>query len=509
MKSTIKRYFFLTFSIFFFLTGYAQGHTISLSKETLLDKIKGGWAGKTFGCTFGGPTEFKYVGRIIPDSIVIPWPEHYCLRWFENDGSLYDDVYMNLTFVDMYDKHGFDVSTDVIANAFANAKYKLWHANQAARYNILNGIPAPQSGYWKNNPHADDIDFQIEADFAGLMSPGMPDYASEICDKIGHIVCYGDGWYGGVYVAAMYSLAFVSDDISYVVKEALKTIPEKSQFRQCINDVIGWCEQNPDWKVTWQLLQDKWTNEISCPRGVDDPYTIDAKVNSAYVVMGLLYGAKDMEKTLEISTRCGADSDCNPSTAGGILGTLLGYSNIDAKWINNIKEVEDMNFDHTEISLNKAYKLGFDHALEMIKRGGGEVSGKEVKIVLQKPKPVRLEQGFTNLKLVKKEKYPGISIQEPFSYEFTGAGFVCSGRVRPQKECPDNYVAEIEVNIDGKKEMVKMPSDFITRKLDVYWNYDLPKGDHQVVIKWLNPVPKANVIIDSVITYTNCGELHD
>ena len=95
------------------------------------------------------------------------------------------------------------------ARAFANAEYMLWHANQAARYNILNGMEPPASGHWENNPHADDIDFQIEADFAGLMNPGMVNSSSEVCDRVGHIMNYGDGWYGGVYVAAMYSLAFL------------------------------------------------------------------------------------------------------------------------------------------------------------------------------------------------------------------------------------------------------------------------------------------------------------
>jgi len=31
-----------------------------ISKATLMDKIKGGWAGQTIGCTYGGPTEFKF-----------------------------------------------------------------------------------------------------------------------------------------------------------------------------------------------------------------------------------------------------------------------------------------------------------------------------------------------------------------------------------------------------------------------------------------------------------------
>lgn len=65
-------------------------------------------------------------------------------------------------------------------------------------------------------------------------------------------MCYGDGWYGGVYVGAMYALAFVSDDMEFVVTEALKTIPKESKFYQCINDVIGWHKQYPDdWQQTW------------------------------------------------------------------------------------------------------------------------------------------------------------------------------------------------------------------------------------------------------------------
>ena len=36
-----------------------------------------------------------------------------------------------------------------------------------ARYNLLRGLKPPASGHWRNNPEADDIDFQIEADFIG------------------------------------------------------------------------------------------------------------------------------------------------------------------------------------------------------------------------------------------------------------------------------------------------------------------------------------------------------
>jgi len=235
----------------------------TLKPEVLKDKIAGGWAGQTIACTYGGPTEFRFQGTMIQDYQPIPWNDHYIKWYFDNSPGLYDDVYMDLSFVEVFDKYGLDAPVDSFAFAFANAAYPLWHANQAARYNILNGIMPPMSGLWLNNPHADCIDFQIEADFAGLMSPGMPNSASEICDKIGHIMNSGDGWYGGVYVAAMYSLAFISDDVEYIVTEALRAIPDSSEFYKCISDVIKSYRDNPDdWKKTWFMVQKNWSEHL-------------------------------------------------------------------------------------------------------------------------------------------------------------------------------------------------------------------------------------------------------
>ena len=43
---------------------------------------------------------------------------------------------------------------------------------------------------------------------------------------------------------------------------------------------------------------------------------IDCKINGAYVLMGLLFGKRDLDQTILISCRCGMDSDCNPSSSG-------------------------------------------------------------------------------------------------------------------------------------------------------------------------------------------------
>src|SRR3712207_2895007 len=110
--------------------------------------------------------------------------------------------------------------------------------------------------------------------------------------------------------------------------------------------------------------------------------------------MGLLYGEKDFTKTLEITTRCGQDADCNPSSSGGILGALIGYDKIPAYWKMGLKEAEDIDFKYTTMSLNKVYEVGLKHALQNIARNGGNVAGNTVTIAVQPPQAVQLEQGF-------------------------------------------------------------------------------------------------------------------
>ncbi len=473
-----------------------------IPKDKLKDKIKGGWAGQVIGCSFGGPTEFRYRSTFIPDYQPLEWNDDVISSFYDNRPGLYDDVYMDLTFVQVFDNKGLDAPAEEFAKAFAYAGYPLWHANMAARYNILRGLPPPQSGHWLNNPHADDIDFQIEADFAGLMSPGMVNTSTQICDKIGHIMSYGDGWYGGVYVAAMYALAFVSDDIEVIVEEALKVIPRESQFNQCMSDVIEWHKQNPDdWKMTWLLTQKKWGEDIGCPDGVFNVFNIDAKINSAWILVGLLYGEGDYGKTLSISTRAGDDSDCNPASAGGILGCMLGYSRIPDYWKKGLGKVEARDFKYTTMSLNDTYDMSFGQALRVIESNGGRIDGDDVVIRIQSPKPVRLEKGFEGHYPVERRRL-GISMTKEASFEFEGIGFAVTGRVQQSTE--GDHTFEVRMSIDGKQvETSPLPTDLNKRKVTPFWRYGLPKGEHTVKLEVLNPWEGGEIRLAELIVYSD------
>ena len=130
---------------FFFIADLAAAvhkgkKEVVLSEQSLRDKVKGAWAGQTLGCSYGGPTEFKFLGTIIQDYIPIPWDKHTVKNWYDTFPGLYDDVYVDLTFVEVFERCGLDAPVDSFATAFGRTEYPLWHANQVARYNLLQGV---------------------------------------------------------------------------------------------------------------------------------------------------------------------------------------------------------------------------------------------------------------------------------------------------------------------------------------------------------------------------------
>lgn len=480
------------------------GKTVVLTKATLLDKIKGGWAGQTIGCTYGGPTEFKYKGAIINKQTPILWYNDYCKDIFKEDPGLYDDVYMDLTFLEVMQREGINATADSYAKAFANADYKLWHANQNARYNILHGIFPPQSGYWKNNPHADDIDFQIESDFIGMLCPGMVNTASRFADRIGHITNYGDGWYGGVFTSAVYSYAYINSNIYADIVEALKVIPESSKFHHCIADVIKYWKKYPkDWRKCWLEIENRYSFDRGCPEGVFNAFDIDATINAAYCVIGLLYGNGDFFKTIDITTRCGQDSDSNPATAAGILGAIKGYNAIPCYWKTAIERCETDKFPYTNISLSTVYGINLKLLGDVLKDNGGEIRGDKYYITVQYPKTVKLETSFEKL-YPSERRVIKYDLGMEKEIDFNGNGLVLMGLVRQDIKDDGKYVAVLDASIDGQKvETIDMPFDYIKRKYDIFYKYGIKEGPHKLTIKWVNPNNHYAIQCKDLVVYSS------
>ena len=473
------------------LVAIAQtGSLREISLAELRDKIAGGWAGQMIGVSFGAPTEFRARGKILETELPRWTPE----RVSNSIGQ--DDLYVDMTFAKVLDDKGLNATTEDFGAMFREAKYGLWHANLAARRNLKRGVPAKDSGTPRYNAHANDIDFQIESDFIGLMAPGLYQASNDIANRAGRVMNYGDGIYGGMFVSGMYAAAFFESDARKLVETGLACIPRKSPYGLLIADLLAWSRQYPDdWKKVWQLLEDKWDKNDPCPAGALQPFNIDAKLNGAYIALGLLYGDRDFGKTLEISTRAGQDSDCNPASAGGILGVVLGYKAIPEEWKGGIEKIADQKFRYTDFSFRTIVDSTEKRAIALVKQTGGRAEGDKLFIKTQAPKAPKLE--VWNYGTVAErigasdprwswsgpwrteEKRPGKAASEKgaeASVAFTGTGVIVVGPYLPTGGKADVY-------LDGKlSRAVDVNSDEKATKggESVWHEFGLKSGKHTV-----------------------------
>lgn len=360
-----------------------------LSVKEYRDKMKAGWIGQMVGVTWGAATEFKYLDRLIPENEMPKWQPRLI-----NDAFEQDDLYVEMTFLRSMEQYGLDVCIRQAGIDFANSGYNLACANFAGRENLRKGIAPPDSGHPKFNKCPNDIDYQIEADYSGLIAPGMPNVSIAMGEKFGHLMNYGDGVYAGQFMGAMYAEAFFEKDIVKVIETALKAIPADCQHAEMVRDVLKWSKECPTWEECWKRCQEKYRKNpeyLKATTGLDG---IDCKINTAYVLMGLLYGKGDFDQTMLIACRCGLDSDCNPSSSVGILFTTIGFAKLPERFTKELSE--KTIFSHTAYNVPRLLDICEKLARQAIVKEGGRIekdaNGEEMFVIPVKPvKPSQLE----------------------------------------------------------------------------------------------------------------------
>jgi hypothetical protein len=367
--------------------GVSAAETRRISLKEYRSKMQAGWIGQMAGVTWGAPTEFKFKDQIIPTDKVPQWKLALI-----NDAFGQDDLYVEMTFLRSLEQYGFDVSIRQAGLDFANSEYPLWCANAAGRKNLRAGIAPPDSGHPQFNKCPNDIDYQIEADFSGLIAPGLPQAAIDLGEKFGRLMNYGDGMYAGQFIGALYAEAFFESDPVKLAEAALKAIPAGSQYAEMVRDMVAWYRADPnDWEETWRLCQKRYREDPEYQKASNGG--IDCKINGAYVLLGLLYGQRDPDQTIIISMRGGQDSDCNPSSSAGVLFTSMGLANVPERFTKELSQTAI--FSHTAYSFPGLIEVCEKLAREVVVRYGGRIEkegGEEFFVLpVRAPKPSKLE----------------------------------------------------------------------------------------------------------------------
>jgi len=203
-----------------------------------------------------------------------------------------------------------------------------------AYLNLVNGIPAPVSGSKEQNGKtvSDQIGGQIFIDTWGLVAPNDVNRAADYAQAAASVSHDGEGLYGARFMAACISKAFVEKDPRKIIEAALEVIPKDSVYYAITRSVIAFHEKHPeDWRKCMAYLQADW--------GYDKyPGVCHIIPNAGVCILGLLYGEGDFNRTVEIATMCGWDTDCNAGNIGTIMGVACGLENIKPAYLMPIND---------------------------------------------------------------------------------------------------------------------------------------------------------------------------
>ncbi|MCE0499590.1 MAG: ADP-ribosylglycohydrolase family protein [Methylacidiphilales bacterium] len=296
--------------------------------EDYEERVYAGVLGKLIGVYLGRPFE-GWPHKAIADR----WGE--IRRYVHEDQKMPlivtdDDITGTFTFVRALLDHGIspDLSSKQIGqtwlNYIAEGRHILWwggmgmSTEHTAWLRLQSGVEAPRSGSAEINGTAvaEEIGAQIFIDGWAMVAPGQPDLAVRLAREAARVSHDGEAVHGAVVIAAMESLAFVEKDIDKLIGGAISYIPADSRVAQVIADLRLWHKKGLDWhQALAQLIEHHGYEhfQTNCPM----------VPNHGVIILALLYGGGDFDRSLMIVNTCGYDTDCN----AGNLGCLLGIRN--------------------------------------------------------------------------------------------------------------------------------------------------------------------------------------
>ena len=359
--------------------------TADLSDGELLNKIYGGWLGRCAGCLLGKPVEGlskEQIEKWLKIADAYPLDDYFpplsdlprdAAEWLKSRGSRLevlrghidhmvrdDDIDYTIINLHILKTHGFEFTTEDVGKAWlSNLPFlRVYTAERAAYRNLVNGLVPPETATYMN-PYREWIGAQIRADMWGYVAPGMPEYGAELAFRDARLSHVKNGIYGEMFISAMISAAFATSDIEELINIGLSEIPAESRLSEAVKDVIEWRKKFSDWRESWKRINEKYGRYHRV-------HTIN---NAALVLLGLLYGEGDFERSITISVMGGWDTDCNGATAGSILGVMLGADRMPKKWIAPLNDrIESFVIGYNNSRISDLAEHTFNLAKTALKR---------------------------------------------------------------------------------------------------------------------------------------------
>ncbi len=331
----------------------------------LLDKAHGAWTARCCGCLLGKTVEGRrrdeirrylehqgrwplsdYFSNQADESVRAQcrMPSPTAPMYAENITRMCEDDDTNYTVAGLalVSQRGLDFTPlDVAEFWLRNLPfYHVCTAERVAYHNLVNMLPVPDNrGDWEGefcsanyrNPYREWIGAQIRGDFFGYVLPGRPEQAAELAWRDAAISHVKNGIYGEMWAAAAIAAAYCIDDPAEAIRAGLAQIPARCRLRRDVEQVLTWREQGRSYEQVVDALHAQWDE-------ADKHHWCHTNSNAQVVALALLWGERDLERTICMAVMPGFDTDCNAATAASVLGVMLGRKALPAKWTDPIRD---------------------------------------------------------------------------------------------------------------------------------------------------------------------------
>ncbi len=307
---------------------------MKISRKEYLNRVHGGWFGKCLGGAAGAPVEGRKHNINISDYRSIMNPE------LPND-----DLDIQLLWLDVLEEKGININSNDLAKAWVE---KCWYPFSEYGYFLKNyhrGLNPPLTGQF-NNPFVDGMGCTIRAEIWGFIFPDNSDSAVRYARYDAQLDHSGNGLAGELFIAAIISKAFAVSDLMKLIHTGLQYVEPDLKVHACITKVLNLYSSGvTDYKILRkEILKDFQHADFT-----------NVTQNVGIIVIALLCGKGDIDRTINIALNCGYDTDCTCATAAAILGTINGFDSIteEQRQLVNDGFVCGIDVDRGEESIEK------------------------------------------------------------------------------------------------------------------------------------------------------------
>jgi len=278
-----------------------------LDYEVYLDKVLGGWIGKSMGGAIGA----RFEGN---------------KSWIEIDpGDMFpaemppnDDLDLQVLWLKVLEEKGAALTSDDLAWAWLEGCWYPFNEYGIFRRNWRLGIHPPMTGRFANQFWETGMGCPIRSEIWGYVLPGAPDLAARFAWMDGTLDHTEQSVGAEQMLSAMASMAFFVPDVRRLAHMFARYLPQGTPIERSVRAAFACYDAGLSLREARERLMVLDGHPEAC----------DAQTNVPFTFLGLLYGENDLQETLLCALRCGYDTDCTLATSGALLGQILGAKRI-------------------------------------------------------------------------------------------------------------------------------------------------------------------------------------